>query len=380
MPGRPSPYFFFDYPLISGYSSASRGLIMEKQHGATLFLVFFICSLVLLLRLFWTYVSAIVLALLLASVFYPLYSWTKKVLRERELLASLCMTLFILLILVIPVGWFIGTLSNEAFDFYQRSSNEVSLKHIQDIIENDPVWAERFEKLGKMTGLTITPETVEELASSIGKKIGLFLYSQIRSVASNLLSFLIHFFLMMMTIFYLFRDGPRLKDYLVQLMPVPKEQLEKVVSKFQEMGSAVIVGNGMSGIIQGIFGGFGFFFFGLGSPFLWGTVITFMAFLPIVGATAVFVPAAVFIMLTGNTGLGLGFLIYNLCYSSIVEYLVKPRLIGKGMQMNSLLVFIGILGGLKLFGILGIIYGPLIMTIFLTLAEIYRLEYKKSAI
>ena len=380
MPGRPSLYFFFDYPLISGYSSASRGLIMEKQHGATLFLVFFICSLVLLLRLFWTYVSAIVLALLLASVFYPLYSWTKKVLRERELLASLCMTLFILLILVIPVGWFIGTLSNEAFDFYQRSSNEVSLKHIQDIIENDPVWAERFEKLGKMTGLTITPETVEELASSIGKKIGLFLYSQIRSVASNLLSFLIHFFLMMMTIFYLFRDGPRLKDYLVQLMPVPKEQLEKVVSKFQEMGSAVIVGNGMSGIIQGIFGGFGFFFFGLGSPFLWGTVITFMAFLPIVGATAVFVPAAVFIMLTGNTGLGLGFLIYNLCYSSIVEYFVKPKLIGKGMQMNSLLVFIGILGGLKLFGILGIIYGPLIMTIFLTLAEIYRLEYKKSAI
>lgn len=380
MPGRPSPYFFFDYPPVCGYSTVSKGLIMEKQHGATLFLVFFICSLVLLLRLFWTYVSAIVLALLLASVFYPLYSWTKKVLRERELLASLCMTLFILLILVIPVGWFIGTLSNEAFDFYQRSSNEVSLKHIQDIIENDPVWAERFEKLGKMTGLTITPETVEELASSIGKKIGLFLYSQIRSVASNLLSFLIHFFLMMMTIFYLFRDGPRLKDYLVQLMPVPKEQLEKVVSKFQEMGSAVIVGNGMSGIIQGIFGGFGFFFFGLGSPFLWGTVITFMAFLPIVGATAVFVPAAVFIMLTGNTGLGLGFLIYNLCYSSIVEYLVKPRLIGKGMQMNSLLVFIGILGGLKLFGILGIIYGPLIMTIFLTLAEIYRLEYKKSAI
>jgi len=380
MPGRPSPYFFFDYPPVCGYSTVSKGLIMEKQHGATLFLVFFICSLVLLLRLFWTYVSAIVLALLLASVFYPLYSWVKRVLRERDLLASLCMTLFILLILVIPVGWFIGTLSNEAFDFYQRSSNEVSLKHIQDIIENDPVWAERFEKLGKMTGLTITPETVEELASSIGKKIGLFLYSQIRSVASNLLSFLIHFFLMMMTIFYLFRDGPRLKDYLVQLMPVPKEQLEKVVSKFQEMGSAVIVGNGMSGIIQGIFGGFGFFFFGLGSPFLWGTVITFMAFLPIVGATAVFVPAAVFIMLTGNTGLGLGFLIYNLCYSSIVEYLVKPRLIGKGMQMNSLLVFIGILGGLKLFGILGIIYGPLIMTIFLTLAEIYRLEYKKSAI
>jgi predicted PurR-regulated permease PerM len=185
---------------------------------------------------------------------------------------------------------------------------------------------------------------------------------------------------MMLTIFYLFRDGPRLKDYLVQLMPVPKEQLEKLVSKFQEMGKAIIVGNGMSGIIQGIFGGFGFFFFGLGSPFLWGTVIAFMAFLPIVGATAVFIPATIIIMFQGNTGLGLGYLIYNLCYSSTVEYLIKPKMIGKGMKMNSLLVFIGILGGLKLFGILGIIYGPLIMTVFLTLAEIYRLEYKEIAI
>lgn len=353
---------------------------MEKKHGATLFLIFLICSLFLVLKLFWTYVSAIVLALLIASVFYPLYSWVKRVFREREILASLCMTFFLFLVLVIPVGWFIGTLSNEAYEFYKRSSSEVSLKQIQDLIEHDPVWAERFKKLGKMTGLNITPEAIEELAASIGKKVGLFLYSQLTSMASNLLSFLIHFFLMMMTIFYLFQDGARLKDYLIQLMPVPKEQLEKVANKFQEMGKALIVGNGMSGIIQGIFGGFGFFFFGLGSPFLWGTVVTFMAFLPIVGATAVFVPATVILMIQGNTGLALGYLIYNLTYSSIVEYLVKPRLIGQGMQMNALLVFIGILGGIKLFGILGIIYGPLIITTFLTLAEIYRLEYRERAI
>ncbi len=351
---------------------------MEKRYGAALFLIFLICSLLLLLKLFWAYISAIVLALLIGSVFYPLYDWVKKVFRNRESAAALCVTLLLLVILVVPVGWFVGTLSNEAFEFYKRSSNEVSLKRIQDIIEHDPVWAERFIKLGKMTGLTITPDTVEELAEDIGKEVGLFLYSQIRSMASNMLSFLIHFFLMMLTIFYLFQDGGRLKAYLIELIPVPREQLEKVADKFQEMGRALIVGNGMSGIIQGIFGGFGFYFFGLGSPFLWGTVITFMAFLPIVGATAVFIPAAVILLIQGNTSLAVGFLIYNATYSSIVEYLVKPRMIGQGMQMNALLVFIGILGGIKLFGILGIIYGPLIITTFLTLAEIYRLEYQQS--
>ena len=91
----------------------------------------------------------------------------------------------------------------------------------------------------------------------------------------------------------------------------------------------------------------------------------------------IFSPA---LLLQGGGGIALAYLLYNVFYSSVMEYLVKPRLIGKGMQMNPLLVFIGIIGGLKLFGILGIIYGPLIMTIFLTLAEIYRVEYKESIV
>ena len=103
-----------------------------------------------------------------------------------------------------------------------------------------------------------------------------------------------------------------------------------------------------------------------------------MAFLPIIGASVIFLPAAAILIIQGEVGIGVGFLIYNLFYSSIIEYFVKPRLIGKGMQMNALLVFIGIIGGMNLFGILGIIYGPLIITVFLTLAEIYRLEYKEQ--
>jgi predicted PurR-regulated permease PerM len=101
-----------------------------------------------------------------------------------------------------------------------------------------------------------------------------------------------------------------------------------------------------------------------------------MAFLPIIGASVIFVPATIILLLQGYGGMAIAYLVYNMVYSSFIEYLAKPRLIGQGMHMNSLLVFIGIIGGIKLFGILGIIYGPLIITIFITLAEIYRLEYK----
>ena len=352
---------------------------MEK-HGAKLFIIFLLCSLALLLSLLWTYVSAIVLALLIASVLYPMYAWVKRLFGGREVLGSLFMILFILTVLVLPVSWFVGTLSNEAFEFYNKTRDSVSLSQIQQTLEGDSVWAQRIRKWGKMAGLEITPETVEDLASSLGKKIGLFLYSHISPLASNLLSFLVHFFLMMLTIYYLFRDGGRLREYIFQLVPMPKEQLEKVTDKFQEMGKAIIVGNGLSGIIQGILGGFGFFIFGMGSPFLWGTVMAFTAFLPIVGVSAVFIPATAILMLQGKVGTAIAYLIYNMTYSSIMEYLVKPRLIGQGMKMNQLLVFIGILGGMTLFGILGLVYGPLIITIFLTLAEIYRLEYRDQAV
>ncbi len=353
---------------------------MQKQLGSKLFIIFLLCSLTLLLGLFWAYVSAIVMALLIASVSYPIFLWVKRLLKDHEIAASLFMTLFILLVLIIPVGWFISTLSNEAFEFYNTTRSAVSLKKIEQALDSDSIWAQRVRNIGQMAGMEFTPETLQTLTASVGKKVGLFLYNQGRSMASNLFSFLVHFFLMMMTIYYLFRDGIRLKDYIVQILPVPREQLEKVVITFQDMGRAIIIGNGLSGLVQGILGGCGFFIFGLTSPFLWGTVIAFMAFLPIIGASIVFIPAAVILMLHGKVGAGVGFLIYNISYSSIIEYLIKPRVIGKEMQMNSLLVFIGIIGGIKLFGILGIIYGPLIITIFLTLAEIYRLEYKEQGV
>jgi predicted PurR-regulated permease PerM len=289
------------------------------------------------------------------------------------------MTVSIVFILILPMGWFVGTLSNEAFEFYDRTRDAVSLKQIQAAIESDSVWAQRIKRFGSIIGVEFTPQAVQEFATSVGKNVGLFLYKQLSSAASNALSFLIHFFLMMLMIFYFFRDGHRLKEYISQLLPVPPDQVQKMVDKFHEMGRAVIVGNGLSGIVQGVLGGLGFFFFGLHAPFLWGTVIAFMAFLPIIGASVVFVPTTIILVATGSMGKAVGFLLYNLLYSSAVEYVVKPRVIGKGMQMNALLVFIGIIGGMKLFGILGLIYGPLIIMIFTTLAEIYRLEYKEQA-
>lgn len=353
---------------------------VEKRTVSKFFLIVLLGATILMVRLFWTYISAIVLALLISSAFYPLYSRLKTLMRDRAQTAALVMCLVISVILIIPVGGFIGTLSNEAFDLYKSTRSVVSIAKIEILVQSDNVWAVRLRKAADMVGVELNLEALNRLATSIGSNVGLFLSRQLSSIASNLLSFLIHFFLMILVVFYIFRDGERLKNYVSQLLPFPLAQQELVVNKFREMGRAVIMGNGLSGIVQGCLAGFSFFFSGLGSPFLWGTVAAFMAFLPIIGASIVFLPATAILVLQEKYGMALVFLIYSLCYSGLIEYMIKPRLIGKGMQMNPLLVFIGIIGGIKLFGILGVVYGPLIMTTFLTIAEIYRLEYKEALV
>jgi predicted PurR-regulated permease PerM len=349
---------------------------MEKNLGPRVFLVSLLFSAALLLSLFWAYLSAIVLGLLIASAFYPIFLRTKKLLKGRESLASFITCLLIVVVLAMPVSWFVGTLSKQAFDFYSRATSNMSITKAQAFLQSDSEWVQRIKGWSRAVGLELTPERIEDLSAAIGKNVGLFLYRQITTAASNVLSFLIHFFLMMVVIYFLFRDGTELKEFLIQLIPVPKTQLEKVAGKFDEMVRAIVVGNGLSGVVQGVFGGFGFYMFGIQSPLLWGTVIAFMAFLPIIGASIVFIPTTVILLLNGETAKAMGYLLYNIFYSCLIEYVAKPRLIGRGMKMSAILVFIGILGGLKLFGILGIVYGPLIITVFLTLAEIYRLEYK----
>ena len=286
------------------------------------------------------------------------------------------MTVFIFLVLTIPVSGFVGSLYNEALGLYGKTRNSVSLKKVQDFLESDSAWAGRLKKASELAGVEIDAQSIQKYIAAKVRDFALFLTTQLSLIATNLVSFLLHFLLMILIIYYIFKDGPRLNRYLLSLLPFPKEQQALILDKFHEMGRAIIFGNGLSGLIQGILGGFAFYFFGLGSPFLWGTVMGFLAFLPVIGASAVFIPATIVLLLQGKIGISIAFFIYNATYSIAIEYFIKPRLIGKGMKMNTIFVFIGILGGLELWGILGIIYGPFIITIIFTLLEIYRLEYR----
>ncbi len=340
------------------------------------FLFLFIASALLLGWLIWPFVSIIILASVVTGLFIPVYTFFIEKNKIKPPIASLVTCLFIFIMLFIPIAFFVGILSKEAYDLYNMGKNAAIGDQLKSLFESSRI-LERINLFLSNFNFQLTGEELNNAISELGKIVGFFLYEQARSIASNMLKFLVNFFFMLLVIYFLLIDGKRLVDFIINLSPLPKEQDEKLIRKFKDMAGAILIGNGLGGLIQGVLGGAVFALFGFQSPFLWGVIMAFLAFLPIVGIGAVFIPAAIYLVLKGRFAAGIFFIIFYFILSGGIEYLFKPKLVGKRVQMHTLLVFLSIMGGLKLFGILGIIYGPLVVTAFLTLTDIYHTSYRE---
>lgn len=339
------------------------------------FLACFVVSIYMLGWLLLPFFSIIVMAAVISGIFYPIYRLLCSKERIRPAFSSFLTCILIFLILFIPIVFFVGILTQEALGLYQLAKEAVSKDQIINLLKGSRVLERINGPLGNFN-ITITGEQLQQAISELGKELGFFVFEQSRFIAGNTFSFLVDFFFMLLVIFYLLIDGQKLISYIIEISPLPTDQEEKLIQKFNDMAGAILVGNGISGLIQGVTGGILFWSFGLQSAFLWGVIMGLLAFLPIIGVGAVMLPAAIYLLLKGRIGAGLFFIAFYFLMSGGIEYIFKPRLVGHRVQMHTLLVFLAIIGGLKLFGILGIIYGPLVVTAFLTLADIYQTNYR----
>lgn len=338
------------------------------------FLLVFLISILFLGNILWPFWSILVLSFLLTKLFRPVYQILTS--KMRESMASILTCLLIVLIVFIPMLFFVGALSSEALGLYNWGrSTQIGLK-IQVFMQESPLILQvqnTLEEFGFK--LKFEPVQITALFSYIAKMAGLFVYNQASAWAANILQFVALFFMMILVIFFLLIDQERLIKFIIAVSPLPDDEDRLLLEKFGEIANAIIKGNGVCGLIQGILGGAIFAILGLNSPILWGGMMAILAFLPIFGIGLVMVPAAFILMLNGSLGAGIFLFCFYLALSFSMEYMVKPKMVGGEVHMHTLLVFLSILGGLSVYGVLGIIYGPLIVTAFLTLTEIYLVKY-----
>ena len=188
--------------------------------------------------------------------------------------------------------------------------------------------------------------------------------------------FFLQFCILIVCIYFLLIEYHRLTGFLLKLSPLPESQNRLLIDRFSSIAGTILIGNGLSGIIQGVAGGLLFTALGLVSPVLWGVVLAILAFLPILGIGLVLLPAALILFLKGAIWQALVILGFYLLLTVIVEYGFKPKFVGAKEQLPPLLVLLSIIGGMSLTGVMGIIYGPVAVTAFLTLSDMYVREYQ----
>lgn len=352
---------------------------MDKQlpnsNGTKYFLLVFLVSFFFFGRILWPFWSILVLAFILSNLFRPTYSLLCRKLPES--LASVFTCFLIIAIVIIPLVFFIFAITDEALSLYTWGrDSRVGLK-LQLWLQESPLILQLQDQLLEV-GFSFNPTQVTDTFSYLVKKGGLLLYNQASGWAANVMQFLFYFFIMVVVIFFLLIDQPKLIEYMIRLSPLPEDENHLLIDRFHEIANAILKGNGICGLIQGILGGSAFSILGLNSPLLWGSVMGILAFLPIFGIGLVMIPTSIYLALNERTSAAIFLFVFYLVLSFSIEYFVKPKMVGTQVKMHTLLVFLAIIGGLSVYGVLGIIYGPLIITAFLTLSDIYLRRYDQK--
>lgn len=338
------------------------------------FIFLFIISIALVGRILWPFLSILILSFFLAGIFQPVYAFiNRKFSPAFSAMVTCCLVIFLVFV---PLMFFVGALSNEAYGLYKIGKGADLNSILRNFLLHNE-WMIRVRDVLEGFGVNIEPGQIGKIVSDFAAMAGLFLFNQAKSWGANVMHFLFNFFLMIITIFFLLIDHEKLINFLLRLSPLPDDQERQLINKFKEIAGAVLVGNGICGLIQGVLGGLAFVFFDLGSPIIWGGVMLILAFLPIFGIGLVLIPAAFILLAQGHAGSAIFMLIFYASLSFSIEYALKPKLVGRKVKMHTLLVFLAIIGGLSVFGFLGIIYGPLIITGFLTMSEIYLANYNR---
>lgn len=351
----------------------SENNTMMSKHGRNFFYICLAVSLIMVFLVWRPFIKTIILSMICAAVFYPLYLQLVHLFKDRRSLASLTTCLILIFLVIMPLSVITLLLAQEATNFYITIS-----AHLQQGMTLIPtsgplakVWAtmrQYIPTLERSTG------NMESQAVELVKMFVNFVMTHSMSVISNITNMILQFFLLIFTLFYFLRDGSAwLKDFS-EVIPLPESQKNLIVTKFKDVSMSTVVGILLTALFQGILGGIGFWIAGV-SPVLWGTAVAFSSLIPVVGAALVWIPAGIVLIALGYIKGGIFILIWGATLVSTVDNFLRPFLMRGSTKVSPVWILFSILGGLELFGFTGILIGPLVLTMAITLIMIYQEEY-----
>lgn len=326
--------------------------------------VFFFGLLVVVGYLVWLimspFITALALSAIIVTICHPLYvKILKRTPRQNKTAAAFFTTLLVVVLIVLPLSLIAALVSKEAVGVYHEFGNNQN-HELQGMTQ-----ALEAKINALLPGLNIN--ITEQL-----KAFGEWLVGNLGTIFASTVSIVFTFILAMLGSFYFFRDGKELMQLLIKVSPLPDDEDEIILERMTRAVRAVAMGTLLIALIQGTLVALGFAIFGVPRAILWGMFAALGALMPGIGTTIVTAPAIIYLFVTGDTVMGVGLLIWSILIVGLVDNLVGPYLIGRKNNMHPFIILISVLGGIGLFGPIGFIIGPVTVTLFFVLLEIYN--------
>lgn len=313
------------------------------------------------------FVNVLIWSIVLVIVFYPVHRRILARTKKPSLSAFLSL-LLILATVVIPLLLISTAVANQMADLAGNVQNT-----IQEI-RTDPAKRERFQHLYESVNKYVNVDkliSTESLKDYLGRASQTILSNTI-NVLGGALGFIVSLFFILFTMYYLFRDGHYIVENIPSILPLEEEQGIRLIARTQEVITASVSGVIVIALVQGTLGGLMFWILGISSSLLWGVLMTLCSTIPMAGAFIVWVPAALFFLLTGHWVKALILTLWGILVIGMADNILRPRLVGQKTRLHELFIFFSVLGGLKVFGVLGILLGPVVVAITLALVDVYR--------
>ena len=335
--------------------------------------------LILGLMLFAPFLRPIAWAIVLTLFFYPVYQKIRSLLRGSEGLAALFMCLLIIAFIILPVFALLGSLTNEVLRVYQEFQANISIQgsSLLSDLKAYPLLNKLLSYIMSTFKLHDEP-ALEQIVNDLTKRFSESFVTQGTVVFKNIIGVIFQGLLMLVTLYYLFRDGGRLLNEFKGLLPFHDAEIERFSKIVSDVLYATLYGNILTAVIQAGLGVFILWILDFSAPLLWGIVMGIATFIPIIGTALVWVPATLYFFMVGMYIKGTILLAFSLLVISQIDYFLRPYLISGKTQLHTLFLFFSILGGLDAFGLLGLILGPIIIALCVSILEIYRLNYLES--
>lgn len=316
-----------------------------------------------LMALFW--------AALLALIFNRPYRILRWRLRGRENLAAALSSLLIILIVVIPAFFILLALVNESVGVYTKiQTGEWDLAKVVDFIQ---VQAPRLE--GMLAEVGLSSQRLREGLSNFAVMVTGMVADRVFNYTQNAIAFTAQFFLMLYVLFFFLRDGKKMLNAAINVIPLGNKWERMLIDRFASVARATLKGTLIVAIVQGSIGGLMFAILGIEGAFFWGVVMTILSLLPIGGSALVWAPAAAILAWQGLWGKAIALVIVGALGIGLIDNLLRPILVGRDTKMPDFLVLLATLGGIAWFGLSGFVLGPVIAALFLTFWQTAGKEY-----